>query len=233
MATTTNGAAPDAAGSAWRQWPASDEVVVEGPLEHVGLEALARRGGDHAVRFAALPVTGLLVLRGDRAASALADRAREALGLELPEALGTTTSEGADTPPGAGRVLRWRAPDEWLLSCPIAEAHELTVALEDGLGEGTGACIVDVSGGYARLELAGEGVDALLRRSTAYDVSPHGLPPGKVVGTTFAKTTALLRRIDPARVELVVRRSYADYAWTWLQRAAGPSGLTVELPPGA
>ena len=64
-------------------------------------------------------------------------------------------------------------------------------------------------------------------------MSPHGLPVGKVVGTGFAKTNVLLRRIETERVELVVRRSYADYLWTWLQRAAGPSGLTVELPPGA
>ena len=203
-------------------------ATMEGPLEHVGLESLARRGGDGTVRFAALPVTGLFALRGDPARSNLAERARAVLGLELPGALGSAASEGADVPPGSGRVLRWRSPDEWLLSCPLDEAEDLRVGLEDGLDARGG--VVDVCGGYARLELAGEGVDGALRRSTAYDVGPRGLPVGKVVGTAFAKTTVLLRRIDPARVELVVRRSYADYVWTWLQRAAP---LTVELPPGA
>lgn len=232
MGGATNGAGNGVAGTAdggrFRQWPAAAGTTIQGALAHVDLESLARRGGDGRVRFAALPVTGLLVLRGDPARAKIGERAQAALGLELPAPLRAATSDGADVPPGSGRVLRWRSPDEWLLSCPIGEADALGAALEDGLGDG--ACTVDVSGGYTRFELTGEGVDDVLRRSTSYDVGPDGLPVGKVVGTGFAKTTVLLRRIAAQRVELVVRRSFADYVWTWLQRTAP---LTVELPPGA
>ena len=209
-----------------RPWPAAPGTAVEGPLAHVPLARLADAVPEAAtVRLAVLPVTGLLALRGDPERSALAEAVREATGLALPAALATSLSDGADSPPGAGRVLRWRSPDEWLLSCPIEELAELLEGIERRAG--ASACAVDVSGGYARFELSGEGADGALRRSTAYDPELD-LPAGKVVSTAFAKTAVTMRRIDAGRVELVVRRSFADYVWTWLQRAAGPGRLAVE-----
>lgn len=209
-----------------RQWPAAEGVAALSPLAHVGLEALAaRETGDATVRFTERPVTGLLVLRGDAGSDGFVRAVREATGLELPARLRSTSGDADGG--GAARVIRWRSPDEWLLSCPIEEAHEITVALERAFD--ASACVVDVSGGYTLIELAGKGVDAVLARSTAYDATGE-LPPGKVVSTAFAKSAVMLRRIDAGRVELVVRRSFADYVWTWLQRAARPGGLAIESP---
>jgi sarcosine oxidase subunit gamma len=95
------------------------------------------------------------------------------------------------------------------------------MTLEQNLRESLNAhvAIVDVSGGYTRLELTGADVRLVLRKSTGYDVHPENFPPGKVVNTIFAKAQATLRCMAEDQYEILVRRSYSDYLWLWLQRA--------------
>ena len=68
----------------------------------------------------------------------------------------------------------------------------------------------------------------MLMKSTSYDVHPSNFPVGKAVGTNFAKTQLVIRHTAEETWELVVRRSFADYIWLWLQDASAEFGLAIE-----
>jgi len=87
--------------------------------------------------------------------------------------------------------------------------------------------LVDVSGGFTVLRLRGEHAQDVLMKSTPYDVHPDHFTRAKVVNTNFAKTQVTLRCVALGEYELIVRRSYSDYVWVWLQRAAAEYGLQV------
>lgn len=168
-----------------------------------------------------LPVTGLLILRATDSREALDQALQKRCGMPLSDTLQSQTNEAY--------CIRWMSPDSWLLSCPLEEACSLEVDLR---GSVTGhLAIVNVSGGYCAMELSGPNVRELLMKSTAYDVHPEKLPPGKVVNTVFAKAQVSLRAIDdPANsshYELLVRRSFADYVWLWIQQASMEYGLRL------
>ncbi len=74
----------------------------------------------------------------------------------------------------------------------------------------------------------GERVLDLLMKSTPIDVHLSQFPIGKVVSTVFAKAGGSLRRIDTNCFELLLRRSFADYIWLWIQDASKEFGLSVE-----
>ena len=201
------------------QWAAGD-AVVETPLHHVGLAALARNAdqGGAGVVFRELPLTGLLSLRADPGSVNLADVMHAELQLALPERLQSTESEM--------HCLRWMAPDEWWISGPIDDNLALEERLRDALSGHV--AIVDLSAGYTFLTLSGRAALQVLMKSTGYDVHPRSFSPGKAVRTVFGKTGITLRCIAERHYELIVRRSYADYLWLWLQAASEEYGLRIE-----
>ncbi|MDO9323257.1 MAG: sarcosine oxidase subunit gamma family protein, partial [Pseudomonas sp.] len=48
------------------------------------------------------------------------------------------------------------------------------------------------------------------------------------VGTVFAKSQLVIRHTGEETWELLVRRSFSDYFWLWLQDASREYGLAVE-----
>ena len=108
---------------------------------------------------------------------------------------------------------------------PGSEAFSLEKQLREAM-EGHYS-IANVSGGQTVLVLAGKDAINVLKKSTGYDLHDSNFPEGKVVTTTFAKTQAVIRRTGPQKWELVVRRSFADYVWLWLQDASAEYGLVV------
>ena len=195
--------------------------VIETALQHVNLVNLSvRTAAVHGVSFCEAPVTGLLVLRARGEKNALQAALKSVLSLALPDALQST----ADT--NEIHCVRWVAPDEWMLSCPIDEAFDIENRLRASLGDKS-AAIVNVSGGYTLLRLSGPHANDVLKKSTAYDVHPAHFAPGKVVNTVFAKAQVTMRCIDAGDYELIVRRSFADYLWHWVQVAAREYGLGI------
>ncbi|CAD5110063.1 sarcosine oxidase subunit gamma [Zestomonas carbonaria] len=192
----------------------------ESPLFHAGLDELAGKGKRQAgVSLREKKLLGHLVLRGDAKDPAFAGGVHKALGLELPVAL-TLVASGETS-------LQWLAPDEWLLIVPggeeLATEQRLRAALQD-----LHYSVVNVSGGQTILELSGARVREMLMKSTSYDVHPSNFPVGKAVGTTFAKSQLVIRHTAEDTWELLVRRSFADYVWLWLQDASAEYGLAVE-----
>ena len=156
-----------------------------------------------------LPVTGCLVLRAAKSAKELASALKSSLSLDLPERLSSSQTDE--------HCIRWMSPDEWLLTCPLADAYNVENLLRAGIKEHFAA--VNVSGGYSVLILSGKDASNVLKKSIAYDVSERHFAPGKVINTVMAKAQVTLRALEKGQFEIIVRRSFADYLWLWLQRA--------------
>ncbi|EIK52280.1 sarcosine oxidase subunit gamma [Stutzerimonas stutzeri TS44] len=192
----------------------------ESPLHHAGLAELVGRGHPNAgIRLREKKLRGHLTLRGDARNPAFVRGVKAATGMELPVAL-TLVADGETS-------LQWMGPDEWLLIVPQGEEFATEQRLREAL-VGQHIQVVNVSGGQTLLELSGEQVRDVLMKSTSYDVHPSSFPVGKAVGTNFAKTQLVIRHTAEDVWELLVRRSFADYIWLWLQDACAEYGLAIE-----
>lgn len=162
-------------------------------------------------------VIQLVMLRARPEQVDIRDRVRNVLGCPLPDALQSSV--------GPQCVVRWLSPDSWLLSLDADSPGAIVSDLDQQLA-GHGA-VVDVSGGYAVLELSGPEVRSVLQKCTPYDVHPDAFPSGKVVSTTYAKAGVTLRAVDVEHFELIVRRSFARYVVSWTLNAAEEVGVSV------
>ncbi|MCY1175648.1 sarcosine oxidase subunit gamma family protein [Pseudomonas alkylphenolica] len=203
----------------YQQRPGND-VKAESPLHHADLPSLVGKGRKNAgVTLREHKFLGHLTLRGDGRDPAFAGGVFKALGLELPVAL-TVVANGEMS-------LQWLGPDEWLLIVPGGQELAVEQKLRDAL-DGQHIQVVNVSGGQTLLELSGPNVREVLMKSTSYDVHPNNFPVGKAVGTVFAKSQLVIRRTGEETWELLIRRSFSDYWWLWLQDAAAEYGLSIE-----
>ncbi|WP_445938298.1 sarcosine oxidase subunit gamma [Pseudomonas sp.] len=197
-----------------------DAAHAESPLFHAGLDQLAGKGAAKAgVTLREKKLLGHLTLRGDAKDPAFAGGVHKALGLELPSALGLVANGETS--------LQWLAPDEWLLIVPSGTEFAVEQKLRAAL-DGLHISIVNVSGGQTLLELSGAKVREVLMKSTSYDVHPSNFPVGKAVGTNFAKSQLVIRHTAEDTWELLVRRSFSDYFWLWLQDASAEFGLAIK-----
>lgn len=200
------------------QLPDAD-VPFESPLHHVELAKIAEHSGSQGgVVFRELSL-GLLTLRctpnAEQAASI-----EGILGVALPSnPLTSITSANGEL------TVMWISPDEWLLQVPQDKAFELESRF---FAEVSGhVSLVNVSGGMTVFELSGNDVVKVLKKSTPIDFHDSEFPVGKVVSSIFAKSGATICRTAEQTYQLVVRRSFADYLWLWLQDASKEYGLTV------
>ncbi|WP_243633717.1 sarcosine oxidase subunit gamma [Motiliproteus coralliicola] len=205
-----------------RQTPVQAEAGqaprAESPLYHADLASMAAKGPlEGGVQLQELSLLGHLVIRGSLDNPAFVDGFAQVMGFALPGKLASVEQGDAS--------VRWIAPDEWLLVVPGNEAFELEGRLRELMAGHFS--IVNVSGGQTILQLSGPDAVKVLKKSTGYDLHDRNFPVGKVVTTTFAKTQAVIRRLDAQQWELVIRRSFADYVWLWLQDASAEYGLIV------
>ena len=192
----------------------------ESPLFHAELSKLAGRGPATAgVTLRERALLGHLVIRGDAHDEGFTGAVQSVVGLEVPGPL-AITQKGESS-------LQWLGPDEWLLVVPGGSEFATEQSLRQALGE-RHVAIVNVGGGQTLVELKGPKVREVLMKSTSYDVHPSNFPVGKAVGTVFAKSQLMIRHTAEDTWELVVRRSFADYVWLWLQDASAEYGLRIE-----
>ena len=101
------------------QVPGSDAGVRgESPLHHVGLEGIADTpDADAGVVFSEAALMGHLTLRCEPSSPLIAV-AQSILGIALPLSPLTSIEQG-------DLVVRWIAPDEWLISLPNHQVFDL------------------------------------------------------------------------------------------------------------
>jgi sarcosine oxidase subunit gamma len=195
-----------------------NEAKAEAPLFHADLPSqVGKARANPGVILRDRQLLGHLTLRG-HAEPAFASAVQQATGLALPGAL-EVVSDG-DT------SLQWIGPDEWLLIVPGGEEFATEQRLRAALGD-LHVAIVNVSGGQSIIELSGPNIRDVFMKSTSYDVHPRNFPVGKAVGTVFAKSQLVIRHTAEDTWELLVRRSFSDYWWMWLQDASAEYGLEV------
>ena len=157
------------------------------------------------------PGYGYLNLRGDPNSERFLQAIRETLGQPLPAEADTFTS-------GQHTIYRL-GPDEWLLATPLGGEKETTGLLEKCLA-GQYYSLVDVTGGQVMIRLRGPRSREVLARGCTLDLHPRALKVGQCAQTTLAKTSMLIAMVDDEPTfDIIVRRSFAEYAARWLQHS--------------
>jgi sarcosine oxidase, subunit gamma len=197
--------------------PNSTIPEMRSPLHPFGLAAIAKSADDSCGVWAH-EVTGqaYIVLRGSSSDAKFAEAVSGALGMPLPVEPCTFVSATAT------KVL-WLSPDEWMIVTPRERLAGCLQTLNTAL-TGIRSQVTDNSGGYTQVIIEGRNASEALAHTTVYDL--HALMFGRVVGTTFGKSSVYLYRQGDAYC-LLLRRSFADYIWRYLVRAAQPYGFGV------
>ena len=190
-------------------------------LAHLGLEARASAGApDAGVVIGECRIRGLLVLRGDAARSGFRSAVSAALGIE-PVVEPLTAARKRDV------SMLWLGPDEWLVVTPDRRIERIRHALRDAL-DGQHAAVTDVSHSRAILALSGPDAHAVLAKGCPLDFHPRVFAPGRCAQSRLAKCQVLVHRTSAAPAfEIYVHRSFAQYAWTWLEDAGREFGVRI------
>jgi sarcosine oxidase subunit gamma len=151
-------------------------------------------------------------IRGDASSSAFTDAVRQVFGVKLPAIPNTVAI-------GPTHTALWLGPDEWLLQSndarlPLAE-RTFRARLRSEV-----ASVVDVSSGYVVLDLEGARVREILQKGCPLDLHPRVFGIGRCAQSHFFGAAIVLRPLRTNAYELIVRRSFADYAVRMLLDAA-------------
>jgi sarcosine oxidase subunit gamma len=196
------------------------EIQGQSPLHHADLASLAKQGPKSGgVYLREHKLLGHLTLRCDQNNAGQLEAVERVLGMALPLKPLTSVEKGSYS-------IRWMSPDEWLILVPGLEAFDIESKFRDEMAGHYS--LVNSSGGSTVLEVSGTNVVDMLKKSTPIDFHSKEFPVGKVVSTIFAKSTAIIRRTGESKFELVIRRSFSDYVWLWIQDSSREYGLVVE-----
>ena len=200
----------------------SNSVRVESPLYHADLPGLAKLSGNPSencgVTLREAKLLGHLNLRGNANDDAFLNGVKQALGLNLPTAPCSSAQNDK-------ALVMWLSPDEWLIIVEGSLEAEIEAELRQTLSGHF--AVSDISGAQTMLELSGEDCLNLLKKSIGYDLHLDSFPVGKVIGTAFAQSGAHIRRTGEKSFQLIVRRSFSDYIWLWLQHSSKEYGLAI------
>ena len=190
-------------------------------LAHLGIEARASAvAGDAGVTLRESPMHGLLVLRGDAAGAEFRGAVAAVLGIE-PVVEPSTAVRRRDV------SMLWLGPDEWLVVTPERRLDRIERTLRDAL-EGQHAALTDVSHGRAVVVLSGPHAREVLAKGCTLDLHPRVFGPGRCAQSRLAKCQALIHQTtDAPEYEIHVQRSFAQYAWTWLEDAGQEFGVRI------
>lgn len=194
----------------------SERILQQSPLGHVSARPDPAVAPATAIRYLENALRGHINLRGDPGDARFATAAERALGAALPTAPNTTRVAG-------DIVVYWLGPDEWLAVTPGEREREIVDALRSALDD-VHSSVTPVTGGQTILVLRGAHVRDLLAKGCPFDLHSPAFRAGACAQTHLAKAGVLLRPVGDDAIEIVVRRSFADYLYKWLETAAAEYG---------
>lgn len=193
------------------------EMTMQSPLHGFNLAAKAQPIDEvHGVWANEIPPLCYISLRGNSGDPAFISKVTAVTGVPLPVVPCSLAESG-------GTKVLWISPDEWMIVCERQRLSILLTSLKTEL-QGIRSQIADNSGGYTEVILQGRNALDVLQHVSVYDFP--ALEAGKVVGTTFGKSSVYVHRSGEG-FRLLMRRSFADYIWRYLVRAAAPYGLGI------
>jgi sarcosine oxidase, subunit gamma len=193
------------------------ELKFESPLAH--------RSAPSSTYVALREVTerGMIDLRGLASDRKFMAAAKGVLGVDLPKTPRTSATWG-------DVKILWLSVDQWLVTCPRTRAEELAKELTDALA-GIHSLAVNVSDMRAIIRIEGERAREVVMKGSSLDLTDGDYAPGAVRRMRFAEIAALLSIVEDNVIDVYVFRSYADYAWEFLLKAAR-KGSEVGLMSG-
>lgn len=198
-----------------------DPILRESPLARVRRAANATDGVASAgliVREEAF--LGHLNLRGKAADPRFTGAVGGVMGDALPIVANTLTELN-------GVTMYWLGPDEWLIVTPDESRRRIEQDLRRALASQHFA-LTDVSGGQTALHLHGTHVRDVLAKGCPIDFHPRVFGIGQCAQSHLGKAPVLIGQIEEQPYfELIVRRSFAEYVWTWLEAAAEEYGMSA------
>jgi len=170
--------------------------------------------GAVTVRDAGL--AGMITLRGDFGDEKLAKAVKSAVGLTLPAV--------RQIKHGKKGAVAWMSPDELLLFTDYEAADSIVSRLEAALSD-THHLAVNVSDARAMFTLSGAGLREVVAKGAPADLSPKGLPIGKVRRTRLGQVAAAFWLSDEETLSIVCFRSVGAFVYDWLCHAAAKGTL--------
>lgn len=162
---------------------------------------------------------GHINLRGSLANSDFLAAVKSVLKQDLPVAVNTMTI-------GDHRIY-CLGPDEWQVVTSSDKTDGLATRLRDEF-EKFHASVTDLSGGQIAIHLSGPKIRDVLAKGCTLDFDSADFGVGACAQSGLAKASMLIGHIDVTPVfEIVVRRSFSDYALRWLQHAAQDDGVNI------
>ena len=155
---------------------------------------------------------GMIDLRGLSSDKKFMVAAKSVLGFDLPKAPRTSTSWG-------DLKALWLSPDQWLILSPRKKTIALLAELNAALAK-IHSLAVDVSDMRSIIRLEGAGVRETLMKGSTLDLIGADYKSGTVRRMRFAEIAALLHIVEETVIDIYVFRSYANYAWDFLLKAA-------------
>ncbi len=159
------------------------------------------------------PLQGMITLRGDLGASALARAVTAMAGVKMPGPGQANCDKD--------RGLCWMSPDELLILCPYAEVAANIAKLNTALAR-MHALVVDVSDARAMFKVAGKGARDVMAKLAPVDFRASAFAPGMFRRTRMAQVPAAFLMRDEGAFEIVCFRSNAVYMFNLLKVAAQP-----------
>jgi sarcosine oxidase subunit gamma len=191
----------------------SEAMRRESPLVGRIQAGLPVRLDAEGVRLHERAFLGHISVRCDAGDGALTAALERALECDLPRAPNTfhVTS--------AARKVLWLGPDEWLVITPEGQQSAVAQALRHAAGEGF-ATIVELGSGQTVIEVRGARAREVIAKGCPLDLHPRVFGPGRCAQSRLGRTGVTIAQVDAdPSFELIVRRSFADYVWQWLQDA--------------
>lgn len=192
----------------------SEAIRQESPLvERITPERKAASHAEAVVTLRERPFLGCINLRGDPQDARFTDAVQGVLGLALPIETNTVVDSGDLT-------VFWLAPTEWFIRTAADAERDLIDRLEKALA-GQHIATNDVTGNFTTVELSGPHARDVLEKGCTLDLHPRAFAPGQCAQTLLSHAGILIRPTpDEQGFELVVRRSFADYTFVWVEDAA-------------
>lgn len=191
----------------------------ESPLAQCRLPTRRRDGVRAGVVLKEQTFQVHLNLRGDPGDGTFVNAVERELGLP-PPLQANTISRKHDL------VMAWLGPDEWLLIATPEVGRVIKPQLEKSLS-GLHCSLNDLSGGQTIISVSGARSLDVLAKGCTLDLHPRVFGPNQCAQSHLAKSSVLIipRISNLTAYDVVVRRSFADYLWQWLVRAAGEYGV--------